>query len=177
MYASMALVALTVIYDELGTHAGHWAVRNLVNASASSPLKSAPPWSQVSFIIIFHYATSAVSLMVIQGNNRHYLDNTARLSVLCSAGIFFTTIQSQDFKDVEGDSLIGRQTIPIVHPKLAAPTLAMVLRGMVRWSCNPLACESRDGNGNKTLLLWVSVYVSYFRGRVRHISIPSISTT
>lgn len=32
---------------------------------------------------------------------------------------------------MEGDTLIGRQTIPIVHPKLAAPTLAMVLQA---WS-------------------------------------------
>ena len=59
------------------------------------------------------------------------MDSTARLSVLCSAGIFFTTIQSQDFKDVEGDTLIGRQTIPIVHPTLAAPTLALSLQA---WS-------------------------------------------
>ena len=32
LYASIALVALTVIYDELGAHRGHWIVRNLVNA-------------------------------------------------------------------------------------------------------------------------------------------------
>ncbi len=28
----MALTALTAIYDECGAHAGHWAIRNLVNA-------------------------------------------------------------------------------------------------------------------------------------------------
>jgi len=111
MYASMALVALTIIYDELGAHAGHWAVRNLVNALG--------------------FVSFEVGASLVAGNNRHYLDNTARLSVLCSAGIFFSTIQSQDFKDVEGDTLIGRQTIPIVHPKLAAPTLAMILQA---WS-------------------------------------------
>ena len=32
LYASIALAALTVIYNELGTHRGHWIVRNLVNA-------------------------------------------------------------------------------------------------------------------------------------------------
>jgi len=108
MYASMGLVALTVIYDELGAHSCHWAVRNLVNALG--------------------FVSFEVGASLVAGNNRHYLDETARLSVLCSAGIFFTTIQSQDFKDVEGDSLIGRQTIPIVHPKLAAPTLALILQ-------------------------------------------------
>ena len=32
LYASIALAALTVIYNELGTHRGHWIIRNLVNA-------------------------------------------------------------------------------------------------------------------------------------------------
>jgi len=111
MYASMALVALTVIYDEFGAHSGHWAIRNLVNALG---------------FVAFEIGASLVA-----GNDRHFLDNTARLSILCSAGIFFTTIQAQDFKDVEGDTLIGRQTIPIVHPTLAAPTLALAL---LSWS-------------------------------------------
>ena len=31
-YASVALVALTVIYNELAAHKRHWAIRNLVNA-------------------------------------------------------------------------------------------------------------------------------------------------
>lgn len=32
------------------------------------------------------------------------------------AGAIFTTIQAQDFKDVEGDDAIGRRTLPIVYP-------------------------------------------------------------
>lgn len=31
-FASIALVAVTIIYNELSAHSGHWAVRNLVNA-------------------------------------------------------------------------------------------------------------------------------------------------
>ena len=31
--ASIALVALTILYDELGAHRGHWFVRNAVNAA------------------------------------------------------------------------------------------------------------------------------------------------
>jgi len=108
VYASMALTALTAIYDECGAHAGHWAIRNLVNALG--------------------FVAFEVGASLVAGNDRYSLDGTARLSVLCSAGIFFTTIQSQDFKDVEGDALIGRQTIPIVHPTLAAPTLALALQ-------------------------------------------------
>ncbi|KLO12994.1 hypothetical protein SCHPADRAFT_874683 [Schizopora paradoxa] len=106
-YASIALVALTIIYDELGAHSGHWVIRNLVNALG--------------------FVSFEVGASLIAGNNRRSLDSIARISILCSAGIFFTTIQSQDFKDVEGDALIGRKTIPIVHPKFAAPTLALAL--------------------------------------------------
>ncbi|OJT08774.1 hypothetical protein TRAPUB_329, partial [Trametes pubescens] len=35
---------------------------------------------------------------------------------LMNAGAIFTTIQMQDFKDVEGDDAIGRRTLPIVYP-------------------------------------------------------------
>lgn len=47
--------------------------------------------------------------------------------MLCSSGIFFTTIQAQDFKDTEGDRLVGRKTLPIVAPKAARPTLLLAL--------------------------------------------------
>lgn len=51
--------------------------------------------------------------------------------MLCSAGIFATTIQAQDFKDTEGDRLVGRKTLPIVAPELARPTLMLAL---LAWS-------------------------------------------
>lgn len=33
VYASIALVALTIFYDEIGAHSGHWLLRNVVNAA------------------------------------------------------------------------------------------------------------------------------------------------
>lgn len=64
---------------------------------------------------------------LLAGANRHRLDSTARLGIFLSACVFLSTIQAQDFKDVEGDSLVGRRTLPIVHPTLARPTLALFL--------------------------------------------------
>ena len=32
LYASLALAALTFVYDEMGAHSGHWTIRNIVNA-------------------------------------------------------------------------------------------------------------------------------------------------
>ena len=45
--------------------------------------------------------------------------------------MFASTYHVQDFKDVEGDKLIGRQTLPIVHPKQARKT---VIVGLLTWS-------------------------------------------
>lgn len=32
LYASVCLVALTMIYNELGAHSNHWVIRNIMNA-------------------------------------------------------------------------------------------------------------------------------------------------
>lgn len=59
------------------------------------------------------------------------MSRVAQLSLICSIGIFSTTIYAQDFKDVEGDALVGRKTVPIIYPALAAPALAF---SILAWS-------------------------------------------
>ena len=59
------------------------------------------------------------------------MDSVALLAVAISAGIFATTIQTQDFKDCDGDRGIGRQTLPIIVPQLARYTLLPIL---LMWS-------------------------------------------
>ncbi|EJD04462.1 uncharacterized protein FOMMEDRAFT_82531 [Fomitiporia mediterranea MF3/22] len=107
VYASIALCLLTFIYDEMGFAAGHWLGRNFVNALG--------------------FMSFEVGACLVAGGNRHRMDNISVLSVLCSAGIFATTIQAQDFKDTEGDRLVGRKTLPIVAPTVARPTLLAAL--------------------------------------------------
>ncbi|KAL5476971.1 hypothetical protein ACEPAI_3157 [Sanghuangporus weigelae] len=111
VYASIALCILTYVYDEMGFAAGHWLGRNVVNALG--------------------FMSFEVGSCLIAGSNRHALDNISWLSVLCSAGIFATTIQAQDFKDTEGDRLVGRKTLPIIAPGVARPTLMLAL---LAWS-------------------------------------------
>lgn len=65
------------------------------------------------------------------GANRSALDGTAALAVCLSTAIFATTIHAQDFKDVYGDALVGRKTLPIVHPKYSRQT---ILIGLSVWS-------------------------------------------
>lgn len=38
-----------------------------------------------------------------------------------------TTQQALDFKDIEGDRLLGRKTIPIAAPSLARPSLVLLM--------------------------------------------------
>lgn len=45
--------------------------------------------------------------------------------------MFATTIQTQDFKDYDGDCRIGRQTLPILFPEIARYT---VLPTLLVWS-------------------------------------------
>ncbi|KAI9059890.1 hypothetical protein FKP32DRAFT_1679428 [Trametes sanguinea] len=111
LYASIALVALTIIYDELGAHRQHWLIRNLVNALG--------------------FASFEVGATLVAGIDPRRLDSIALLSVIASTGIFATTIHTQDFKDTEGDRAIGRQTIPIVFGKFAKYT---VIVPMTLWS-------------------------------------------
>ena len=65
------------------------------------------------------------------GSDRYRLDDAGVLSIFLSAGIFATTIQAQDFKDVVGDKLIGRQTLPIIFPSYSRYT---VIVGLLAWT-------------------------------------------
>jgi len=59
------------------------------------------------------------------------LDSTGFLAVCISAGIYVTTQQAQDFKDVHGDRAIGRRTLPIIYPSIARYTMIVP---MTVWS-------------------------------------------
>ena len=41
--------------------------------------------------------------------------------------MIFTTIQTQDFKDVDGDILVGRQTLPILLPTASRLTTSLLV--------------------------------------------------
>ncbi|KAF8177699.1 UbiA prenyltransferase family [Pholiota molesta] len=111
LYSSVALVLLTVLYNELAAHAGNFVVRNMVNAGG---------------FMAFEFGAT-----LLAGSDRERINTIAVLAVCISGGIFATTIHAQDFKDAEGDRLIGRQTIPIVFPNIAKYT---VMAPLMLWS-------------------------------------------
>lgn len=66
-------------------------------------------------------------LTFFTARDRTSLDDVAILAICCSAGIFATTIHTQDFKDVIGDAAVGRRTLPITQPNFARLTVPVVL--------------------------------------------------
>ncbi|KAI5116364.1 hypothetical protein M0805_001374, partial [Coniferiporia weirii] len=111
LYSSIVNCIIVVIYDEMGYAAGHWFARNVLNAVG--------------------HASAEVGACLLAGKDVAALNPTSSIAIFCSAGIILCTIQAQDFKDAIGDAAVGRRTLPIVHPKLARPTLMVLI---MAWS-------------------------------------------
>jgi hypothetical protein len=65
------------------------------------------------------------------GQRERDVDSAACLSIALSAGIIFTTIHTQDYRDAPGDAAGGRVTLPIAYPVLSRAVTAFLL---VAWS-------------------------------------------
>ncbi|CAL1711939.1 unnamed protein product [Somion occarium] len=146
LYASMALVALTIVYDEVGAHAAHYVIRNIVNGLG--------------------FASFEMGATLVASSDRTYLDSTAILAIFLSASIFATTIHAQDFEDVPGDKLIGRRTLPIVHPNWARFT---VIATLSFWSFTLWQIWELDF-GIASAFVALALYVGY-----RYIALTSIA--
>jgi len=129
---SAGVIIMTIIYNEGGAHASHWTIRSGMNC--------------VSYGILEAGAT------LVAGRNRDQLHNVGLLAVLFSIGALATTIHAQDFKDVKGDALIGRKTLPIAMPQFARLSMLAGLSGWSLalsyfWQLTPLMAASFCGLG------------------------------
>lgn len=52
-----------------------------------------------------------------QSEPNHLVDDRVLISFASNALIIFTTIYAQDFRDTEGDYILGRRTLPLVWPE------------------------------------------------------------
>lgn len=99
LYATLAGSFLTWLYNEAGWAAGHWAGRNFCIGLGQGA------W-EVGCCLIAGKSSKQKPLMSVVkqalGKSLHTLDSIAINSILCSAAIFGTTIQAQDFKDTAG---------------------------------------------------------------------------
>ena len=99
------------------------------------------------------------------GSNRTRLDDVGFLAILFSIGTLFTTIHAQDFKDVKGDALIGRKTLPIALPNFSRFSMLVGLSGWSLamsyiWQLHPLIIASFCGLG-----LFISIRFMVLRSK------------
>ena len=60
------------------------------------------------------------------------MDRVSVVAICLSGALIFTTIQAQDFADVQGDAALGRVTFPIYAPELSR---VFTLFTLIAWSC------------------------------------------
>ncbi|KAJ7319084.1 UbiA prenyltransferase family-domain-containing protein [Mycena albidolilacea] len=116
MFASMALSVFTMMYNELRGSGAHFMFRYALNGLG--------------------FAAFEAGTTLVAKNDKSCLDNAGWLAIFLSASIFATTIFAQDFRDVVGDSLINRDTIPL---RFGSPSRTALLLGVIGWSIG-LSC-------------------------------------
>ncbi|KAJ7573618.1 UbiA prenyltransferase family [Mycena floridula] len=94
---TLTLIVVTWVYNEGGL-AGTVVGKNLCNVGG--------------------YITFEIGATKIMGVTRE-LDTVSITATLLSGALILTTIQAQDFPDVEGDAASGRLTFPLYAPELA----------------------------------------------------------
>ncbi|KAJ7146034.1 UbiA prenyltransferase family-domain-containing protein [Mycena epipterygia] len=119
---SLGLLLTTYIYDEGGA-SKHVIGKNFCNIGG-----------YVAFEI------GATKIIASQRN----LDPISLTAVLISGILIFTTIQAQDFPDVEGDAALGRITFPIYAPEFSRTATLGALAGWSMflswyWSLGPIS--------------------------------------
>ncbi|KAF8551272.1 hypothetical protein OG21DRAFT_297790 [Imleria badia] len=77
------------------------------------------------------YGCAGFGGALLAGCDRSQVPNTAQLAVQLSTAVFASTLHAQDFKDVSGDRLTGRCTLPIIFPFGSRLSVAL---GIPLWS-------------------------------------------
>ncbi|KAK6996941.1 S-adenosyl-L-methionine-dependent methyltransferase [Favolaschia claudopus] len=116
MFSSMALSLFTTLYNECRGSGAHFATRYALNGLG--------------------FAAFEAGTTFVAKDDKSCLDNAGWLAIFLSASIFATTIFAQDFRDVVGDKLINRDTIPL---RFGNPSRTFLLAGVVAWSIG-LSC-------------------------------------
>ncbi|KAL2038023.1 hypothetical protein N7G274_009243 [Stereocaulon virgatum] len=101
LFESMAMMALTWMYNDLGGADENYIIRNLINACG--------------FVC---YSSGATSVAVGYGHSE--FNEKAWVWLALVGAIVFSTLQMQDMADMEGDAARGRRTLPLVHGESVA---------------------------------------------------------
>ncbi|KAJ7862789.1 UbiA prenyltransferase family [Mycena olivaceomarginata] len=111
MLSSMALSVFTIMYNEGRGSGTHWVTRYVLNGVG--------------------FAAFEAGTTFVAKDDKSFLDGPGWLAVLLSGSILTTTIFAQDFRDVVGDALINRDTIPL---RFGRPSRIVLFLGVIAWS-------------------------------------------
>lgn len=113
---TLALLATTVLYDELGLSSHHIG-KSFCNIVGYTSIEVGAT-KLMGELSITEFFDSRTPLTFFLGGHRT-LDSISIMAVCISGLLIFTTIQAQDFADVAGDRAMGRITFPIYAPELS----------------------------------------------------------
>ncbi|KAJ7119286.1 hypothetical protein C8R46DRAFT_1203796 [Mycena filopes] len=92
----------------------HWFTRNIANS-------------------LGYFAFESGASIIMLGT----LNDSVRAALTGSTFIILTTIHAQDFRDVAGDTVQGRRTLPIVAPEYSRLSMILVLVAWPLLLCRP----------------------------------------
>ncbi|KAJ7133368.1 UbiA prenyltransferase family [Mycena epipterygia] len=107
-----------------------------------------------NFCNVGGYISFELGATMIMGNTRE-LDIVSFTAVLLSGALIFTTIQAQDFPDVDGDAASGRVTFPVYAPQLSR---AFTLCSVIAWSIG-LGWYWHPGPIIRSVFILLGIYV------------------
>ncbi|KAF9223003.1 hypothetical protein BS17DRAFT_782938 [Gyrodon lividus] len=110
LVTSLELQALAVFYSEFHGDE-HWLLKNSLTAAM--------------------YGCAGFGGTLLAGADWSRVDQTGRLAIQLSTAVFASTLHAQDFKDVSGDRLTGRRTLPTIFPVASRISIAL---GIPLWS-------------------------------------------
>ncbi|KAN0082454.1 UbiA prenyltransferase family domain containing protein [Tylopilus felleus] len=73
-------------------------------------------WLSKNAILALMYGCAELGGTLVASCNPARVSETGKLAVQVTIAVFTSTVHCQDFKDVEGDRITGRRTVPIMFP-------------------------------------------------------------
>jgi 4-hydroxybenzoate polyprenyltransferase len=125
---SLGISLFTPIHNELGG-SNFWLTKNACTAMLYAFFETGATMiaGGFRFIQISHHPPDTPFF----SDGSTSLTTPQVAAVIGSACIIFTTIQAQDFCDVEGDAAQGRNTFPMMYPAVSRATMPI---GLIAWS-------------------------------------------
>lgn len=130
-FTSLTLQVMTVFYNEFNGDESFVLKNSLTAAMYGCAGFGGALLAGMSDVYSLAVAFIYIHICVLVGCDRSHVPETVQLAVQLSTAVFASTMHAQDFKDVSGDRLVGRRTLPMVVPLGARLSIAL---GIPLWS-------------------------------------------